>query len=237
LKYALLSILILAIISPIIIGFLIVKLTERERPKGIGKAIYDKSTEGIIEQRVKAERLSIFSPTSEINGLSNSKNEILVCYERSKKKIKIEFWLYCSIPFLGFLYDATTGLLGLAFLGPIMCIFVLIFLQQLKRIDHEIILTRQYIKIDNFSSKVIPWRDIKKFRSIDLPVPRYRVSILVADFFDNSKYQKPMGKFNLKSHKLLYGNGVVLDQLNYYKQSPQSIVNELNLQLKRRFQR
>ncbi len=56
--YVLLAILTLAILSPIIIGFLVVKLTERERPKRIGQAIDHKPPAGAIEQQTNSEQLT-----------------------------------------------------------------------------------------------------------------------------------------------------------------------------------
>lgn len=50
------SIFLLMVISPFLIGYSVVKLTEKERPKGFGKDLYNKSKTGMIAQQKIAER-------------------------------------------------------------------------------------------------------------------------------------------------------------------------------------
>lgn len=56
------SILLLMVISPFLIGYSVVKLTEKERPKGLGKDLYNKSKTGMIEQQKIAEQSAKFIP-------------------------------------------------------------------------------------------------------------------------------------------------------------------------------
>jgi hypothetical protein len=234
--YILLSILMLAVLTPIIIGFLVVKLTEKERPKGFGKAIYNKSPAGLIEQQAHAEQLTNSASNSipDKDRIENPMVNTIACYEKNKKRLQYEFWVYCALPFLGFIHDTTIGLFGLIFLSPFWILMLWASRKQLKRADHKIILTRKYIKVDGFSTEIIPWGDIQEFRLVTRSLGRgVRAHVLIADFVDNSKYQQSMGKLNSKAHNLLYKTGVVLDNLNYYKESPEKIVRELNLRLKR----
>jgi hypothetical protein len=222
----------LAILSPIIIGFLVVKLTEKERSKGFGKTIYNKSPAGLIEQQTHAEHL-IKSASNSIPDKDRIENPI-ACYEKNKKRLQYELWVSCALPFMGFIHDATIGFVGLIFLSPFWVLMLWASRNNLQKADHKIILARKYIKVDGFSSEIIPWEDIRKFRLVARSLGRgYKASMLIADFIDNSKYQQSMGRLDSKAHNLLYKSGVVLDNLNYYKESPKKIVKALNLQLNR----
>ncbi len=124
----------------------------------------------------------------DINQVNKSIQDTIACYKKNKSRIKFDFCIYCLLPFIGFFYDIAIGLLMLIFLSPIWCIFLWGSLKRLKQADHETTTTRQYIKVDNFSSKGIPWVDIKAFRLVNLSITKHRNFILVAEFFKNSKY-------------------------------------------------
>ena len=61
---AFICILLLLAIAPFLIGYTVVRITEKERPKGFGKAIYYKSKDGLIEQQKIAHRAATFIPNN-----------------------------------------------------------------------------------------------------------------------------------------------------------------------------
>lgn len=160
-------------------------------------------------------------------------DDIVKCYDKNAIRPKIELAAFCILPFCGFFGGAVAGIIFLVFLSPIWAGFIWIYWKQFKKSEHKITLTRHHIKVDNFSSEEIPLSDIKLFRLASLWTPGCSTPVLVVDFFDNSKYQRPMGGLNSKANTLLFKDGVMLDHLTYYHESSDTIVRELNHQLER----
>mgnify|MGYP000280053289 CR=1 FL=1 len=152
-------------------------------------------------------------------------------YEKNRTKVLLEVAVWVFLPFGGFFYDLIIGLVTLILFSPLWLCFWWLAYKKLKAINHEIVLTKYDITIEGFSSKKIPWSEIKEFNLTSVPV-RFRNSLLKADFIEGSIHKKQMGKFNSKLSIGIFGDGDVLCGLDEYQESPSSIVKELNLQLK-----
>lgn len=95
---------------------------------------------------------------------------------------------------------------------------------------NKIVLSNKDIWVSS-SDKTYPFQDIKRFRIGYLRAYRVKAPILLADFHDVSKYERKKTKVGAAIDYLYFKGGTQIENLNYFEDTPDEIVTQLNNQL------